>query len=187
LTKKGTSTWVPSSATHETGARRFWPIKAGTVDVDALIRDRRGAGQQPVAPWGSADQLNLAKEKLKPFEAKHSGIDPCYCEKCAEAQIRNLAISFNRRRLAMKGAPRQKHVLDRLALVASRARRLSVALKSLDDYSRYWLLDPRKHDKEPRIRSLFKKAIRQLQEINFREPLMEFANKIRGVFDTNPE
>jgi predicted P-loop ATPase len=24
----------------ETGGRRFWPIKAGTVDVDALIRDR---------------------------------------------------------------------------------------------------------------------------------------------------
>ena len=30
-------------------------------------------------------------------------------------------------------------------------------------------------------------VIRQLQEIDFRELLVEFANEIRGVFDANPE
>jgi hypothetical protein len=113
---------------------------------------------EETAPLGSAEYLKLAKQELKPFEVEHLAVNRCRCEECAEKQIRSLAIGFNRRRLATEGAPRKKDVLDRLALVASRARALSVALRSLDDYSRHWLLNPRKHDKEPRVHSLFKKA-----------------------------
>jgi hypothetical protein len=75
---------------------------------------------EEAAPQGSADDLDLAKEELEPFEAKHSAIAPCYCEKCAEEQLRSLAMSFNRYRLATEGAPRHKNVLDRLPVIYPR-------------------------------------------------------------------
>jgi predicted P-loop ATPase len=62
----------------ETGGRRFWPIKVGTIDVDALVRDRDQLFAEAVARyregaswWPDKDfeQLHVMPEQAARYEA----------------------------------------------------------------------------------------------------------------------
>ena len=115
--------------------------------------------ERKIAPAGSPEALAEAKKKLGPFEATHTSGRVCRCERCAEERIRKLAMRFNKLRFAKKGAPRAKHVTRNLDGVARKSRELAAALKSLDDYSRDWLLTPRKPvENEPEGSLLFEKS-----------------------------
>ena len=54
----------------ETGGRRYWPIKAGRIDIDALIRDRNQLfAEAVVAFWDGAawwPEKDFEREQIMP-------------------------------------------------------------------------------------------------------------------------
>jgi hypothetical protein len=108
--------------------------------------------EQEVAPGGSPESLARALKTIGPFEREHvtEQADFCVCAQCAERQIRRLAIHFNTHRLLDKDAPRAADVVSDLDQVSVKARELSEALFSLNDYARQRLQMPRKYEKGDR-------------------------------------
>jgi hypothetical protein len=117
---------------------------------------------QEVTPPHSPKRLARTKAALGPFKHRHVAElgQSCVCAECAEERIRLLAILFNTYHLLNKGAPRAADVVTDLDLVARKARELSEALVSLNDYARQRLQIPRKYEKSDHggTATLFKKA-----------------------------
>jgi len=101
------------------------------------------AHAEKVTPAGTPRALAEAKRELGAFDQQHKADIVCRCESCAERRIVELAVRFNKLRVASKGAPRAGHVTRNLQEISMKSRQLAVALSSLDDYSRDWLRRPR--------------------------------------------
>ena len=99
--------------------------------------------EEKMIPMGPPEALVRAKEALGPFISEHLDGEVCRCERCAEFRIRKLARHCNALRHLAKGAPRAGHIIQNLQEVARQSRQLAVTLRSLDDYSRDWLVRPR--------------------------------------------
>lgn len=118
--------------------------------------------EQEAAPGGSPESLARALKAIGPFKGEHVTelAESCVCAECAERQIRRLAIHFNTHRTLDKGAPRAADIVSDLDRVSLKARELSEALSSLNDYSRQRLQMPRNHENGDRGAgaTLFEKA-----------------------------
>jgi predicted P-loop ATPase len=124
----------------ETGARRFWPIKTGTIDIDALIRDRDQLFAEALAEYrkGAAwwPDRDFEREHIAPEqEARFEG-DPW------ETLVSEFL--FNRSRTTMIEVAREGLFLETPKLGTADQRRITAILDHLgwlpqrDNAGRWW-------------------------------------------------
>jgi predicted P-loop ATPase len=112
----------------ETGGRRFWPIKAGRIDVDALARDRN----QLFAEAGAAYRQNAPWWPDKDFERNH--IMPQQAARYeGDAWEENIASYLNAtsRKVTISQVAREALHFETSRLGTADQRRIAAALERL--------------------------------------------------------
>jgi predicted P-loop ATPase len=111
----------------ETGGRRFWPIKAGTIDIDALARDRDQLFAEAVARYQDGAQWWPDKD----FERTH--IMPQQAERY-EADVWEETISTyleTKIKITVGGVAREALGIETPRIGTAEQRRIAAALELL--------------------------------------------------------
>ena len=103
----------------ETGARRFWPVKVGRIDVEALARDREQLFAEAVADYRAGAQwwpdASFEREHIAPEQRQRFEADPW------DEAIREFALG--RKRLTVIEIARQALNFDAIAKVGTADQR----------------------------------------------------------------
>ena len=117
----------------ETGGRRFWPVKVGTIDTDALTRDRDQLFAEALAafhagekwwPDGDFERIHIAPEQEARFEADpwesivKGWLEPR--EKCTIAEVAHDCLHIETQRLGTADQRRITAILERFGWVSRR-------------------------------------------------------------------